>query len=77
MTSLKERLHNKVEVLSHQESIDTDAKESLPKKRVTNRSITCSVELRNRLRVMAATKGVPMQELLESWMKEKLTEAGF
>lgn len=46
-------------------------------KRSTNRTLACSVELRDRLRVMAATKGVPMQELLESWMKEKLTEAGF
>lgn len=46
-------------------------------KRVSNRSITCSQELRDRLRIMAANKGVPMQALLEEWMKEKLEEAGF
>lgn len=46
-------------------------------KRVSNRSITCSQELRDRLRIMAANKGVPMQTLLEEWMKEKLEEAGF
>ena len=47
------------------------------KKRETNRSITCSYELRDRLRIMAATKGVPMQALLEEWMTEKLEAAGF
>lgn len=46
-------------------------------KRVSNRSITCSQDLRDRLRIMAATKGVPMQALLEEWMKEKLEAAGF
>lgn len=46
-------------------------------KRVSNRSITCSQELRDRLRIMAATKGVPMQTLLEEWMTEKLVAAGF
>ena len=46
-------------------------------KRVSNRSITCSQELRDRLRIMAAHKGVPMQHLLEEWMTEKLEEAGF
>ena len=46
-------------------------------KRVSNRSITCSQELRDRLRIMAATKGVPMQALLEEWMAEKLDAAGF
>lgn len=46
-------------------------------KRVTNRSITCSQELRDRLRIMAAHRGVPMQQLLEEWMTEKLEEAGF
>lgn len=47
------------------------------KRRETNRSITCSKELRDRLRIMAANKGVPMQALLEGWMTEKLEEAGF
>ena len=42
-------------------------------KRVSNRSITCSQDLR----IMAATKGVPMQALLEEWMTEKLEAAGF
>ena len=46
-------------------------------KRVSNRSITCSQELRDRLRIMAANKGVPMQTLLEEWMTEKLVAAGF
>ena len=46
-------------------------------KRVSNRSITCSQDLRDRLRIMAATKGVPMQALLEEWMTEKLVAAGF
>lgn len=46
-------------------------------KRVNNRSITCSQELRDRLRIMAANQGVPMQTLLEEWMKEKLEAAGF
>lgn len=46
-------------------------------KRVSNRSITCSQELRDRLRIMAANKGVPMQALLEEWMAEKLDAAGF
>ena len=46
-------------------------------KRVSNRSITCSQDLRDRLRIMAATKGVPMQALLEEWMTEKLEAAGF
>ncbi len=46
-------------------------------KRVSNRSITCSQELRDRLRIMAANKGVPMQALLEEWMEEKLVAAGF
>lgn len=46
-------------------------------KRVSNRSITCSQDLRDRLRIMAATKGVPMQALLEGWMEEKLVAAGF
>lgn len=46
-------------------------------KRSTNRSVTCSEDLRDRLRVMAANRKIPMQELLESWMREKLTEAGF
>ena len=46
-------------------------------KRVSNRSITCSQELRDRLRIMAANKGVPMQALLEGWMTEKLSEAGY
>lgn len=46
-------------------------------KRASNRSITCSQELRDRLRIMAAHKGVPMQTLLEEWMSEKLEEAGF
>ena len=46
-------------------------------KKVSNRSITCRQELRDRLRIMAANKGVPMQTLLEEWMKEKLEEAGF
>lgn len=46
-------------------------------KRVSNRSITCSQGLRDRLRIMAATKGVPMQALLEEWMTEKLESAGF
>ena len=46
-------------------------------KRVSNRSVTCSQELRDRLRIMAANKGVPMQTLLEEWMTEKLDAAGF
>ena len=46
-------------------------------KRVSNRSITCSQKLRDRLRIMAANKGVPMQTLLEEWMTEKLDAAGF
>lgn len=46
-------------------------------KRISNRSITCSQELRDRLRIMAATKGVPMQTLLEEWIREKLDAAGF
>ena len=46
-------------------------------KRVSNRSITCSQELRDRLRIMAANKGVPMQTLLEEWIREKLDAAGF
>lgn len=45
--------------------------------RTTNRSVTCSEELRNRLRIMAANKGVPMQELLESWIRRGLEEEGF
>lgn len=45
--------------------------------RATNRSITCSEDLRNRLRVMAANKGVPMQELLEGWIRKGLEEEGF
>ena len=43
-------------------------------KRVSNRSITCSQELRDRLRIMAANKGVPMQALLEEWMAEPIPE---
>lgn len=46
-------------------------------KRVSNRSITCSQDLRDRLRIMAANRGVPMQTLLEEWITEKLEAAGF
>lgn len=45
--------------------------------RTTNRSITCSEELRNRVRIMAAHEGVPMQELLEKWIKRGLEEGGY
>lgn len=46
-------------------------------KRESNRTITCNKDLRDRLRIMAANKGVPMQTLLEEWMAEKLDAAGF
>ncbi len=46
-------------------------------KRVSNRSITCSQELRDRLRIMAATKGIPMQTIIENSLTKTLEEAGF
>ena len=46
-------------------------------KRVSNRSITCSQELRDRLRIMAANKGVPMQTIVEDSISKTLSEAGF
>ena len=46
-------------------------------KRVSNRSITCSQELRDRLRIMAATKGIPMQTIIEDSLTKTLEEAGF
>lgn len=66
--------------MEHSEIMDNVKTVSSPTpsvKRVTNRSITCSQELRDRLRIMAAHRGVPMQQLLEEWMTEKLEEAGF
>lgn len=46
-------------------------------KRVSNRSITCSQDLRDRLRIMAATKGVPMQTIVEESLSKTLADAGF
>lgn len=42
-----------------------------------NRTITCSTELRDRIKIMAATQRVQMRDLVEGWFKEKLEEAGF
>ena len=55
----------------------TSTTQSSETKRVSNRSITCSQELRDRMKIMAATLHVPMQTMLEEWITEKLETAGF
>lgn len=46
-------------------------------KKSGNRTITCSADIRDRIKIMAATQRVQMRDLVEGWLKEKLEEAGF
>lgn len=61
--------------------LDKKTKEASPrvksKKSATNRSITCSEELRNRIRKMSEETEVPMQRLIERYLREGLEKDGY
>lgn len=46
-------------------------------KRESNRSITCSEDIRNRMKILAAEKRIPMQTLIEDALIKTLEAEGF
>lgn len=54
----------------------TDTDKTSGKKRVTNRSITCSEDIRNRMKLLSAKKHIPMQTLIEDALLKVLETEG-
>lgn len=57
-------------------SIDRIMEQPAAPKRESNRTITCSKDIRNRMKIMAAKKRVPMQTLIEDALTKALEEEG-
>nr|WP_297100888.1 hypothetical protein [uncultured Prevotella sp.] len=59
------------------QSIDKIVEQPAAPKRESNRSITCSEDIRNRMKMLAAEKRVPMQTLIEDALTKTLEAEGF
>ena len=77
--NLKELLNNAANGEQPQrqpEPEKADTTQASGKKRVTNRSITCSEDIRNRMKLLSAKKHIPMQTLIEDALLKVLEAEG-
>lgn len=52
-------------------------KEVQTKRRLTNRSITCCEELHNRIKKMSEATEIPMQRIIERFLRDGLEKSGY
>jgi hypothetical protein len=84
MDKLNELLNNAASNGEHPQQVQqskpepekTDTDKTSGKKRATNRSITCSEDIRNRIKLLSAKKHIPMQTLIEDALLKVLETEG-